>query len=87
MPFCIGDNGADRLIEGFMHATGPKTRTEAVRMALDAVKRCGKIMRHEADLGFGESFAYGCASPYGARLVSKGNDLARTDGAWAKEAL
>ncbi len=39
----------------------------------------GKLVGHEADLNFGDCFAYACAKALGMPLLYKGNDFARTD--------
>lgn len=39
----------------------------------------GKLIGHEADLNFGDCFAYACAKALGMPLLYKGNDFARTD--------
>ncbi|ATG46033.1 hypothetical protein PhaeoP83_04428 (plasmid) [Phaeobacter inhibens] len=47
--------------------------------AMRAARTYGKFVGHEADLNFGDCFAYACASSYNARLVYKGDDFAKTD--------
>ena len=48
-------------------------------MALEACARFGKAVGHEADLNFGDCFAYACAYALRVPLVYKGNDFSRTD--------
>lgn len=47
--------------------------------ALEAARTYGKAVGHEADLNFGDCFAYACAKGYRAALLYKGNDFAKTD--------
>lgn len=47
--------------------------------ALDAARTYGKAVGHEADLNFGDCFAYACAKGYRAALLYMGNDFAKTD--------
>jgi ribonuclease VapC len=52
---------------------------EIGKIALDASRRFGKAVGHEADLNFGDCFAYACAKEAGIPLLYKGNDFALTD--------
>lgn len=75
-------NAAEAIVDGFcekIEATDISISAAIGRKALDAAKRYGKITGHDADLNFGDCFAYACASAYRSRLVYKGNDFARTD--------
>jgi ribonuclease VapC len=47
--------------------------------ALAAASRYGKMVGHEADLNFGDCFAYACAKAFNSPLLYKGNDFAKTD--------
>lgn len=47
--------------------------------ALEAARTYGKAVGHEADLNFGDCFAYACAKGYRAALLYKGDDFAKTD--------
>ncbi len=47
--------------------------------AIQVARRYGKLVGHEANLNFGDCFAYACASVYNTRLVYKGNDFSKTD--------
>ena len=49
------------------------------RQAVEAAAVYGKAVGHEADLNFGDCFAYAAAKANGARLVYKGEDFSRTD--------
>ena len=51
---------------------------EAAGRAIEAFSRYGKG-RHPAALTVGDCFAYACARHYGAPLLYKGDDFARTD--------
>ena len=45
-----------------------------------AVAACyGKFVGHEADLNFGDCFAYACAKAFNSPLLYKGDDFAKTD--------
>ncbi len=44
-----------------------------------AARTYGKMVGHEADLNFGDCFAYACAQACGSRLIYRGDDFARTD--------
>lgn len=48
-------------------------------LALQAAGTYGKLVGHEADLNFGDCFAYACAKHLGVRLLYKGADFLRTD--------
>jgi len=48
-------------------------------LALEASMTYGKAVGHQADLNFGDCFAYACAKNLNAALVYKGNDFALTD--------
>lgn len=47
--------------------------------ALMVAARYGKFVGHEADLNFGDCFAYACAEAVDSQLLYKGNDFAKTD--------
>jgi len=47
--------------------------------ALRAARTYGKMVGHEADLNFGDCFAYACASAYRVPLLYKGDDFSKTD--------
>jgi len=44
-----------------------------------AARTYGKFVGHEADLNFGDCFAYACAKAYNTRLIYKGDDFAKSD--------
>lgn len=48
-------------------------------LALDACRAFGRAAGKQADLNFGDCFAYACARHHGAPLLFKGADFARTD--------
>lgn len=48
-------------------------------MALDAMRRYGKMAGHKADLNFGDCFAYAAAQANHLRLLYKGEDFIHTD--------
>jgi ribonuclease VapC len=54
--------------------------------AADAYAQFGKG-RHPAGLNMGDCYAYACARTYGAKLLFKGDDFAKTDIARADEPL
>ncbi|MEZ2332754.1 type II toxin-antitoxin system VapC family toxin [Mesorhizobium sp. RCC_202] len=47
--------------------------------AIDASARYGKAVGHQADLNFGDCFAYACAKTLAIPLLYKGNDFMLTD--------
>ncbi len=47
--------------------------------AIQVARRYSKVVGHEANLNFGDCFAYAYASVYNTRLVYKGNDFSKTD--------
>ena len=47
--------------------------------ALAVAARYGKFVGHEADLNFGDCFAYACAKAVNSPLLYKGDDFAQTD--------
>ncbi|MGX8008730.1 type II toxin-antitoxin system VapC family toxin [Mesorhizobium sp. ORM8.1] len=47
--------------------------------AIDASARYGKAVGHQADLNFGDCFAYACAKALAIPLLYKGNDFMLTD--------
>ena len=47
-------------------------------LAIEASRRYGRG-RHEADLNFGDCFAYACARSRGVALLFKGEDFIHTD--------
>jgi ribonuclease VapC len=47
--------------------------------AIDASARYGKAVGHQADLNFGDCFAYACAKTLAVPLLYKGNDFMLTD--------
>lgn len=61
---------------------GSAPRTCSVTLgagALEAARTYGKALGHEADLNFGDCFAYACAKGYWTALLYKGDDFAKTD--------
>ncbi len=49
------------------------------RSAILAASRYGKFVGHDANLNFGDCFAYACAYEYDIRILYKGNDFSKTD--------
>jgi ribonuclease VapC len=47
--------------------------------AIDASARYGKAVGHQADLNFGDCFAYACAKALNVPLLYKGGDFLQTD--------
>jgi len=73
---------AEEVIGAFCDSIGAKTITitpAVEKRALFAARTYGKMVGHEADLNFGDCFAYGCAKAYNVRLVYKGDDFSKTD--------
>ncbi|MCY3878141.1 MAG: type II toxin-antitoxin system VapC family toxin [Rhodobacteraceae bacterium] len=56
------------------------TITDAIGdKALAVAARYGKFVGHEADLNFGDCFAYACAQAFNSSLLYKGDDFAKID--------
>lgn len=73
---------AEKTVDAFCASIEAKdiTITPSIgAKALMAARTYGKMVGHEADLNFGDCFAYACARAYSARLVYKGNDFLKTD--------
>lgn len=72
---------AARTVQSFLDAMEIKLLPippEAAYLAIDAFDRYGK-RRHQAELNFGDCFAYACARHYAVPLLYKGNDFSKTD--------
>lgn len=70
------------VVEAFVEDLGAEEvaiSPEIGMRALEAGARFGKAVGHEADLNFGDCFAYACAEALRVPLLYKGNDFARTD--------
>lgn len=73
---------AEQITDAFCASIGAKdiTITPTIgKKALLAGRTYGKFVGHDADLNFGDCYAYACASAYSVRLVYKGNDFSKTD--------
>lgn len=68
----------DALIRAFeMREVG--ISPEMGSLALEASRRYGKFVGHQAKLNFGDCFAYACAKTLNAPLLYKGSDFPETD--------
>ena len=72
-----GESKVDRLFGQFNVDVVPVDRDQ-VLLARTAFRTYGKG-RHEAELNFGDCFAYALAKATGEPLLYKGNDFAQTD--------
>jgi ribonuclease VapC len=69
-------------VNEFLKAASVRVVPISVReaeIALDAFARYGKGTGHPAQLNLGDCFAYAVARNYGASLLFKGDDFAKTD--------
>lgn len=73
---------AEQVVEAFCDGIEARnidiTRAIGQRANL-AARTYGKFVGHEADLNFGDCFAYACAKAFNTRLIYKGDDFAKTD--------
>jgi ribonuclease VapC len=79
--FRFSPTTADSLVTSLLEQTSTRVVLidEAVaHIAVAAFERYGKG-RGRAGLNFGDCLSYACAKAHGARLLFKGDDLARTD--------
>jgi ribonuclease VapC len=70
------------VVEALINANGIKDiviSADIGRGAVEAAATYGKAIGHQADLNFGDCFAYACAKAYGVPLLYIGNDFAKTD--------
>jgi ribonuclease VapC len=73
---------AEAAVAAFARGLGAReipVTPEIGKIALEASRRFGKSVGHEADLNFGDCFAYACAKASGIPLLFKGNDFSKTD--------
>lgn len=73
---------AEQIAEAFCNSIEAKdiTITPTIgKKALLAGRTYGKFVGHDADLNFGDCYAYACASDYSVPLIYKGNDFSKTD--------
>jgi ribonuclease VapC len=73
---------AEAAVTAFTRGLGARempVTPEIGKTALEASRRFGKAVGHQADLNFGDCFAYACAKAAGVPLLYKGNDFAFTD--------
>lgn len=78
----IGDT-ADALLDRLGVVIEDVTR-DITAIARQAYRQYGRGTRHEADLNFGDCFAYALAKAMDEPLLFKGNDFAKTDIAAAR---
>ncbi len=70
------------VVENFFHSINANEITITGTIgdkALAVAARYGKFVGHEADLNFGDCFAYACAKAFNSPLLYKGDDFAQTD--------
>jgi ribonuclease VapC len=73
---------AEAAVAAFMRSLAAREMAvtpEIGKIALEASRRFGKAVGHDADLNFGDCFAYACAKAAGIPLLYKGNDFTKTD--------
>ena len=73
---------AERAVNDFLKEANARDihiSTSIGEKAIEAAKTYGKTVGHEADLNFGDCFAYACAKAYRVGLIYKGNDFVKTD--------
>lgn len=71
-----------RAVAAFIEGLGAEEiaiSAEIGSLAIEASMRYGKAVGHDADLNFGDCFAYACAKAHRLALLYKGNDFAKTD--------
>lgn len=71
-------DAAEQLFARARIRVEPVTLDHAI-LAREAYRRFGRGTRHEADLNFGDCFAYALAKATGEPLLFKGNDFNHTD--------
>lgn len=74
--------GARDLIDRFIVEIGAEDVVigeDIGSQAIDASARYGKAVGHQAQLNFGDCFAYACAKSLNVPLLYKGNDFPFTD--------
>ena len=72
---------AHSVVMAFLAANNVKEMlvgADVGRRALDAPARFGRVVRHPANLNFGDCFVYACAG-LSRPLAFKGEDLSQTD--------
>ena len=73
---------ARRVVEAFVEDVGAEEVTISPAIgkgAFEASATFGKAVGHEADLNFGDCFAYACAKALDVPLLYKGEDFSHTD--------
>jgi ribonuclease VapC len=73
---------AEQAVDAFVEDLGLQElpiSPEIGRQALKASATYGKAVGHNADLNFGDCFAYACARVLGVALLYRGNDFTHTD--------
>lgn len=68
----------DDLLRDANIAVAPVTAEQAA-IGVAAYRRYGRGSQHDADLNFGDCFAYALSKATGEPLLFKGDDFARTD--------
>ena len=66
------------LLKG-MGALHMSITSEVGEQAINASRRFGKVVAHEAALNLGDCYSYGCARALSVPLLYKGQDFALTD--------
>jgi len=62
-----------------LQAEQPAVTPDLALKAVEAAARFGKIVRHRADLNFGDCFAYAHAQARGEAILFVGDDFTHTD--------
>lgn len=73
---------ASQVVRNFFNAINASeiTITPTIgERAIAVAGRYGKFVGHEADLNFGDCYAYACASAYNVPLLYQGDDFSKTD--------
>ncbi|WP_226584183.1 type II toxin-antitoxin system VapC family toxin [Acuticoccus sediminis] len=73
---------ARKAVDAFLTEVRAETMAISDDIGLAAIKAAqtyGKAVGHEADLNFGDCFAYACAKARRMALLYKGNDFLKTD--------
>lgn len=73
---------AGHIVRGFfasIEATEITITPTVGGKALAVAGKYGKFVGHEADLNFGDCYAYACAEAYNTTLLYKGDGFAKTD--------
>lgn len=73
---------ARAVVDSFLSLLGARDiaiNSDVGRIAMEAAQKYGRFVGHNAQLNFGDCFAYACAKSHRLPLIYKGNDFALTD--------